>query len=73
MDAAMPSNGVAITGSLLIMLNALSYGLVASYHYSYQYTVDDHFPVVFVLYHPGNSGRRAHVTNWRNESHGISR
>ncbi|MBI4856267.1 MAG: FtsX-like permease family protein [Acetobacterium woodii] len=29
MDAAMPSNGVAITGSLLTMLNALSYGLVA--------------------------------------------
>ena len=29
MDAGMPSNGVAITGSLLTMLNTLSYGLVA--------------------------------------------
>lgn len=28
-DAGMPSNGVAVTGSLLTMLNALSYGLVA--------------------------------------------
>jgi len=28
-DASMPSNGVAITGSLLTMMNALSYGLVA--------------------------------------------
>lgn len=29
MDAGMPSNGVAITGSLLTMINTLSYGLVA--------------------------------------------
>ena len=29
MDAGMPSNGVAVTGSLLTMLNNLSYGLVA--------------------------------------------
>ena len=29
MEAGMPSNGVAITGSLLTMLNAFSYGLVA--------------------------------------------
>ena len=29
MDAGMPSNGVAITGSLLTMLNSFSYGLVA--------------------------------------------
>lgn len=28
-DAGMPSNGVAVPGSLLTMLNALSYGLVA--------------------------------------------
>jgi len=28
-DAGMPSNGVAVTGSLLNMMNALSYGLVA--------------------------------------------
>lgn len=28
-DAGMPSNGVAVTGSLLTMLNGLSYGLVA--------------------------------------------
>lgn len=29
MDAGMPSNGVALTGSLLTMINNLSYGLVA--------------------------------------------
>ncbi|MDD4239139.1 MAG: ABC transporter permease, partial [Desulfotomaculaceae bacterium] len=29
MDAGMPSNGVALTGSALTMLNALSYGVVA--------------------------------------------
>lgn len=29
LDAGLPSNGVAITGSLLSMLNAFSYGLVA--------------------------------------------
>lgn len=29
MDSGMPSNGVAVTGSLLTMINALSYGLVA--------------------------------------------
>lgn len=29
MDAGMPSNGVAVTGSLLMMLNNLSHGLVA--------------------------------------------
>ncbi len=29
MDGGMPSNGVAITGSLLAMLNNLSYGLIA--------------------------------------------
>ncbi len=29
MDAGMPSNGVAVTGSLLTMMNTLSYGLVA--------------------------------------------
>ncbi len=28
-DAGMPSNGVAVTGSLLTMLNGLSYGLIA--------------------------------------------
>jgi putative ABC transport system permease protein len=29
MEAGMPSNGVAVTGSLLTLLNSLSYGLVA--------------------------------------------
>ncbi len=29
MDAGLPSNGVAVTGSLLTMLNAFSYGIVA--------------------------------------------
>lgn len=29
MDAGMPSNGVALTGSALTMLNALSYGVIA--------------------------------------------